>query len=81
MPLPRVKHLCGARCRTKGGEPCLMPATSGSGFVRCRIHGGFTFKAMKHGHETIRAREQRKRERQLIRQMKAINKEIEESDG
>jgi len=29
---------CGAKCRTRGGEPCRSPAVKGK--RRCRMHGG-----------------------------------------
>lgn len=72
--------LCGAKCRSKGGEPCEMPATKGSGYTRCRMHGGNHFKRKTHGKATKRAKEQRKRERQLLKEMKAISKEIKEQE-
>lgn len=37
MPLPNVKHLCGAHSR-RTGEPCKNPANRWTG--RCRMHGG-----------------------------------------
>jgi hypothetical protein len=40
------KHLrprCGARCRSKGGAPCIAPCfmrPGGTLAMRCRMHGG-----------------------------------------
>lgn len=68
--------LCGAKCRSKGGEPCEMTATKGSGYTRCKMHGGNHYKNKTHGKTTKRAKEQRKKERDLLREMKAITMEI-----
>jgi hypothetical protein len=50
---------CGARARTRGGEPCRSPAVRGS--QRCRMHGGRDSgaprgnrNAWKHGAFTVR---------------------------
>lgn len=75
MPVQGV-ILCGAKCRTKGGAPCEMIATKGSGYTRCRMHGGNHYKNKTHGKTTKRAKDQRKTERQLLNEMKAVLKEI-----
>jgi len=77
MPVKGVK-LCGAKCRTKGGAPCEMAATKGSGYTRCRMHGGNHYKNKTHGKTTIRAKEQRKKERDFLKEMKAVTREIME---
>ena len=74
MPVPGVKKLCGAKCRTKGGAPCEQPGMKNG---RCKMHGGVFFKREKHGGMTLRAKARRKSERAILRQMKAICKEIE----
>lgn len=46
---------CGARTKSRNGEPCLCPAIKGK--TRCRVHGGakgsgakpFNQNAFKHG--------------------------------
>ena len=40
MPIRGVK-LCNAKCRTKGGAPCLGPGMKNG---RCRMHGGVFYK-------------------------------------
>lgn len=77
MPIKGVR-LCGAKCRTKGGAPCEMAATIGSGRTRCKMHGGYHFKNKTHGKTTIRAKEQRKKESALLKEMKAVTREIAE---
>jgi hypothetical protein len=71
MPIKGVK-LCGARCRTKGGEPCLQPGMKNG---RCKMHGG-VFR-ITHGCSTLRAKAERKQERALLKEMKAFFKKIE----
>ena len=66
---------CGAKCRTKGGEPCLSPAMKGSN--RCRMHFGHSRKFKTHGRLTIQAKADRKQQRNLLKDMKTINQEIE----
>lgn len=70
--------LCGAKCRTKRGAPCEMAATKGSGYTRCRMHGGNHFKNKTHGKTTIRAKEERKKESDLLKEMKDVTREIKE---
>jgi hypothetical protein len=47
-PIPRkLRPRCGARCRTKGGAPCLAPATWDAELDeprngRCKLHGGLS---------------------------------------
>jgi hypothetical protein len=66
---------CGAKCRSKGGAPCLQPAMKES--HRCRMHFGHARKLRTHGRLTIQAEEERKGHRNLLKGMKAVNKEIE----
>ena len=73
MPVRGAK-LCGARCRTKGGDPCLQPGMKNG---RCRMHGGVFYKRETHGATTLLAKSERRSERALLREMKAINEEIE----
>lgn len=55
---------CGARCRTRGGAPCLGPAMANG---RCRMHSGI--RRLKHGRETKMAKEERRRERAFIAEL------------
>lgn len=72
---------CGAR--TRSGRPCLAPAVSGK--RRCRMHGGAAGSgapkgnknAVKSGHFTRQAIEERKRLRALIRNAKKLLSDIE----
>ncbi len=73
MPIKGVK-LCGAKCRTKGGDPCLQPGMKNG---RCRKHGGCLYKKEIHGRYTLRAKAERKKENALLREMKTLNREIE----
>ena len=75
MPIKGVK-LCGAKCRTKGGAPCLAPGMKNG---RCRMHGGVFYRREKHGRETLRAIAERKKEHAFLRELKALNKEIEKA--
>ena len=68
MPVRGAK-LCGAKCRTKGGAPCEQPGMRNG---RCRMHGGVFYRRETHGGKTLRAIKQRKYERALLREMKAI---------
>lgn len=74
MPVKGCR-LCGAKCRSKGGEPCLQPAMSESN--RCRMHFGHARKFKTHGRLTIRAKEERSQQKTLLKEMKSINREIE----
>lgn len=65
MPIRGVKA-CGAKCRTKGGAPCDQPGMKNG---RCRMHGGVFFRREKHGRMTLRAKNDRKMERALLREM------------
>lgn len=73
MPIKGVK-LCGAKCRTKGGEPCLQPGMKNG---RCKMHGGVFYKREIHGGRTLRAIQQRKQERAFLKEMRALTREIE----
>lgn len=77
MPVKGVK-LCGAKCRTKGGAPCLSPGMKNG---RCRMHGGVFYRRETHGRKTLRAIAERKRESEFLRELKAVNKQIKEMDG
>lgn len=68
---------CGAKCRTKGGAPCLQPCMKDSN--RCRMHFGHARKLRTHGRLTIAAEEERENQRALLREMKAVNRELEEA--
>lgn len=72
MPVRGVR-ICGAKCRTKGGGPCEQPGMQNG---RCRMHGGVFFRRETHGGMTLRAKARRKRERAILREMKAISREI-----
>ncbi|NGX32260.1 MAG: hypothetical protein K1060chlam4_00301 [Candidatus Anoxychlamydiales bacterium] len=72
MPIVGVK-ICGAKCRTKGGAPCQQ---SGMKNGRCRMPGGVFFRRETHGRTTLRAKEKRKKERDVLREIKVVNKEI-----
>lgn len=65
---------CGARCRTKGGAPCLGPAMKNG---RCRMHGGVFSRLEKHGRATLKAKAERKRERAFLKEIKTLNRELE----
>ena len=45
------------------------------------MHGGAFYKRETHGDTTLRAIKQRKQERALLKEMKALNKEIEEMEN
>lgn len=62
MPIKGVK-LCGARCRTKGGDICLQLGMRNG---RCKMHGGVVYKKEIHGCTTLRAKAERNRERSLF---------------
>ena len=75
MPIKGMK-LCGARCGTKGGAPCTLIAMKNG---RCKMHGGCFYKKEIHGRYTLMAKAERKKENALLREMKALSKEIEKS--
>ena len=62
---------CGAK--TRKGTPCQGPAMRQNG--RCRMHNGG--KPIIHGRSTLKAKAERKNERTFLRDMKALNEEIE----
>ena len=72
---------CGAR--TRSGTSCRSPAVHGK--KRCRMHGGAkgsgaprgNQNALKHGHYTKQAIEERKNLRQLIRDAESLIEEID----
>lgn len=72
MPVKGVR-CCGAKCRTKGGAPCLGPSMKNG---RCRMHGGTKSRLAKHGRETVNAHAQRKHEKKLMREINNLNNEI-----
>jgi len=72
MPIKGVK-LCGAKCRTKDGAPCLQPGMKNG---RCRKHGGCFYKKEIHGRYTLRAKAERKKEHALLREMQTLSQEI-----
>ena len=76
MPVKGAR-LCGAKCRTKNGAPCDGPAMQNG---RCRMHGGVFYKRETHGKTTKRAKEQRKKERGFLKELKAISKEIKDKE-
>lgn len=72
MPVKGAK-LCGARCRTKNGAPCEQPGMKNG---RCKMHGGCFYKRETHGRTTLLAKNERKKERVFLKEMKALSKEI-----
>lgn len=76
MPVQGVK-LCGAKCRTKAGAPCEQPGMKNG---RCRMHGGVFFRREKHGRMTLRAKNERKRELAILREMKAVSREVVQAE-
>jgi hypothetical protein len=78
MPVKGIR-LCGAKCRSKGGEPCEQPAMKGSN--RCRMHFGHSRKLKTHGRLTIQAQSERKQQRVLLKEMKAVNEDIKKNYG
>jgi len=73
MPITGIKP-CGARCRTKNGDPCMQPAMKDSN--RCRMHFGHARKLKTHGRLTIQAEKERKQQRALLKEMKTIGQEL-----
>lgn len=76
MPIRGVK-LCGAKCRTKGGAPCLQPGMKNG---RCKMHGGVFCRRETHGCTTLRARAERRKELALLREMNSLNDEIDKAN-
>lgn len=76
MPIIGIRQ-CGAKCRTKNGDPCMQPAMRESN--RCRMHFGHARKLKTHGRLTIQAEEERQQQRALLKEMNIINQEIEEA--
>lgn len=74
MPIKGMK-LCGARCRTKNGDPCLQLAMKNG---RCRMHGGCFYKKEIHGRSTLLAKAERKKEHAFLKEMKTLSKKIDE---
>ncbi|WP_036746576.1 hypothetical protein [Parachlamydia acanthamoebae] len=74
MPIVGIRP-CGARCRTKNGDPCLQPAMKDSN--RCRMHFGHARKLITHGRLTIQAEEERRQQRALFKEMKAVTQNLE----
>lgn len=54
----------------------MQPAMKESN--RCRMHFGHARKLKTHGRFTIRAQEERKEYRALLKEMKLVNKKIDE---
>lgn len=73
MPITGVRP-CGARCRTKNGDPCMQPAMKESN--RCRMHFGHAKKLRTHGRLTINAENERKQQRVILNEMRALLKEV-----
>ena len=76
MPIKGTQP-CGARCRTKDGDPCLNPGMKNG---RCRMHGGVFYKRETHGETTLRAIKHRKQERLLLKEMGLIHKQTDYSE-
>jgi len=76
MPIRGVR-ICGARCRTKNGAPCEQPGMKNG---RCRMHGGVFFRRETHGGKTLRAKAWRKKERAVLKEMKAVGRKIFEKN-
>lgn len=68
--------LCGAKARSRGGQPCKKKATKGSGFNRCRLHGGLNYLLRTNGPYSKNAEEARKSEQELLKEMKLSLMEI-----
>ena len=74
MPIIGIRQ-CGAKCRTKNGDPCLQPAMKDS--HRCRMHFGHARKLRTHGRLTIQAEEERRQQRALLKEMKTVIQSLE----
>lgn len=74
MPIEGIRP-CGAKCRTKNGEPCMQPAMKESN--RCRMHFGHAYKLKTHGRLTCQAIEERRHQRTLLKEMRTMNTEIQ----
>jgi hypothetical protein len=48
------------------------------GSNRCRMHFGHSRKFQKHGRYSLAAEEERRQNRALLKEMKALNKQLEE---
>jgi hypothetical protein len=84
------KRLCGAKARSRGGQPCLQPAMKNG---RCRFHGGLSTGAktpegrarlvtnFKHGRRSKAFVEEQRRKRQLMRECKAMLDEVAKLAG
>jgi hypothetical protein len=46
---------------------------------RCKMHGGVFYMRETHGCTTLRAKAERSRERELLREMTSINSKIDEA--
>jgi hypothetical protein len=44
---------------------------------RCKMHGGCFYKKEIHGHYTLLAKAERKKEHTLLKEMQALSQEIE----
>jgi hypothetical protein len=77
MPILGIRP-CGAKCRTKNGDPCMQPAMRESN--RCRMHFGHARKLRTHGRLTIQAEEERKQQRVLLKEMRAVTQNLEKMD-
>ena len=66
---------CGARCRSKGGAPCLGPAMRNG---RCRMHGGVHSRLETHGRTTLRAEAERRKERLFLKEMSVLSVDLDE---
>lgn len=73
MPIVGIRQ-CGAKCRTKNGDPCLQPAMRDSN--RCRMHFGHARKLKTHGRLTAQAEAERRQQRALLKEMKIICKDL-----
>lgn len=65
---------CAAKCRTKNGGPCMQPAMRESN--RCRMHFGHARELRTHGRLTIPARQERKQQRTLLKEMKRMANDL-----
>lgn len=77
MPIIGIRF-CGAKCRTKNGEPCLQPAMRESN--RCRMHFGHARKLRAHGRLTANAEEEKNSQRTLLKEMRILNHELKSTN-
>lgn len=69
MKNPLHKAICGAHSR-RTGEPCKSPPMANG---RCRMHGGAsTGRPITHGMTTRKAKADRAKLRELIREAKEL---------